>query len=77
VRESIRRVRSALFHEAEDGRDVARLPALLAYEARIEGVREWPFDTPTLARFGLLVLLATGSWLGGAVVERVLGVVLD
>jgi hypothetical protein len=77
VRETIRRVRPALFHEAEGGRDVARLPALLAYEARIEGVREWPFDTPTLARFGLLVLLATGSWLGGAVVERVLGVVLD
>jgi hypothetical protein len=55
----------------------AALPGLLAYESRIEGVPEWPFDTPTLVRFGALVLLVTGSWLGGAVVERLLAVVLD
>jgi hypothetical protein len=55
----------------------AALPGLLAYESRIEGVSEWPFDTPTLVRFGALVLLVTGSWLGGAVVERLLGFLLD
>jgi hypothetical protein len=49
------------------------LPGLLAYEARLESVREWPFDTPTLLRFGALALLASGSWLGGALVERALG----
>jgi hypothetical protein len=54
-----------------------RLPALLAYEARIERVREWPFDVPSLLRFLLLALVAAGSWLGGAVVERMLGVFLD
>ena len=54
-----------------------RLPALLAYEARIERVREWPFDVPTLLRFLVLALVAAGSWLGGAVVERLLGVFLD
>jgi hypothetical protein len=54
-----------------------RLSALLAYEARIERVREWPFDVPTLLRFLILALVAAGSWLGGAVVERLLGVFLD
>ena len=54
-----------------------RLPALLAYEARIERVREWPFDVPTLLRFLALALVAAGSWLGGALVERMLGVFLD
>lgn len=55
----------------------ALLPGLLAYEARIEAVNEWPFDTPTLFRFGALAVIASGSWLGGAVVERMLGAVLD
>lgn len=52
------------------------LPGLLAYEARIESVREWPFDTPTLLRFAVVALIAMGSWLGGAIVERVLGAFL-
>lgn len=55
----------------------ARLPGLLAYEARIEEVREWPLDLPTVSRFGVLMFVALGSWLGGAVVERLLGVLLD
>jgi hypothetical protein len=49
-----------------------RLAELLAYEARIERVREWPIDLPILLRFSGLLALAVGSWLGGAVVERVL-----
>jgi hypothetical protein len=44
---------------------------LLAYEARIETVREYPFDIPTLARFAAFLLLPLGSWLGGALVERI------
>jgi hypothetical protein len=53
------------------------LAALLAWEARVESVREWPFDTPTLVRFALFLLIPLGSWLGGAVVERVVDLVLD
>ncbi len=54
-------------------RDAAqRLPALYAAETRTEAVREWPFDAPTLVRIGLYLLLGIGSWLGGAVVERLL-----
>jgi hypothetical protein len=54
----------------------AELEGLLAWEQRISEVREWPFDVSTLARFGALLALAIGSWLGGAVVERALGMAL-
>jgi hypothetical protein len=43
---------------------------LVAYEERTERVREWPFDAPTLFRFVLYLLIPLGSWLGGAVMER-------
>ena len=52
--------------------EVARLPGLLALEARIEGVCEWPLDTGSLVRFGFYVVLGLGSWLGAASVERLL-----
>mgnify|MGYP000099034232 CR=1 FL=1 len=38
---------------------------------------EWPFDAPTLTRFFLYVAIPLGSWLGGALVERLLGAALD
>jgi hypothetical protein len=49
-----------------------RLPALIALEARVDAVREWPFDAPSLLRFGLYLALGLGSWLGAAAVERLL-----
>ena len=55
----------------------ARLPPLLAYEARVTSVREWPFDTATLARFLVFLLVPLGSWLGGALVERLVDTLLD
>ena len=70
--------------EAKDASLAARpvaavdpLPGLIAYEARIERVNAWPFDVPTLVRFGAVLALVIGSWLGGALVERLLGLVLD
>lgn len=75
VRERIAGVRKAALVGGPQSA-VAELPGLLAYEARIEGVSEWPFDTPILLRFGALVILALGSWLGGALVERLLGAAL-
>ncbi len=59
-----------------DSTRLSRLPALLAYEARIESVREWPFDTSTLSRFGLFLLIPLASWIGGALVERMVDVAL-
>jgi hypothetical protein len=76
VRSEIMRVKESALRSG-DGTEASRLPGLLAYESRIEAVREWPFDISTLARFAALALLATGSWLGGAVVERLLSSVLD
>jgi hypothetical protein len=78
VRDRIVRARDvALGATPEPGGSAAvELPGLLAYESRIEAVSEWPFDVPTLLRFGALLTLAVGSWLGGAVVERLLGSML-
>jgi hypothetical protein len=55
----------------------AKMPGLLAYMEKIESVREWPFDAPTLTRFFLYVAIPLGSWVGGALVERLLGAALD
>jgi hypothetical protein len=72
VRRAIEDARNALAAggPGKDG-EAARLPALLAYEHRVTSVSEWPFDTPTLVRFALFLLVPLGSWLGGALVEHV------
>lgn len=77
VRTQIDRAKErALGAGAPDDPGASDLPGLLAWEARLLEVSEWPFDTGTRVRFAAVVLLAVGSWLGGAVVERVLGLVL-
>jgi hypothetical protein len=60
----------------ESDRAAPRLSALLALEARVEHAREWPLDMPTVFRFALYLALPLGSWLGGAIVERILGLVM-
>ena len=54
-----------------------RLPGLLAHEARLERVREWPLDFPSFLRFALYVLIPLGSWVAAAFVERALGAALE
>jgi len=46
------------------------LAEVVAYQHLIEGVREWPFDASTVLRFAFYLLIPLGSWLGGAMVER-------
>jgi hypothetical protein len=78
VREEIHRDRELVAKlGAESIEAGGRLPGLLAYVNQIESVREWPFDAPTLTRFFLYVAIPLGSWLGGALVERLLGAALD
>lgn len=78
VRAEIRRDRETVAALADGSQAAAtRLPGLLAWEQRVESVREWPFDAPMLMRFVLYLVIPLGSWLGGALVERVLGRVLD
>lgn len=78
VREDIRRSRELAAESGpESGPAGAKLPGLLAYKHEIDSVREWPFDAPTLTRFFLYVAIPIGSWVGGALVERLLGAALD
>ncbi len=74
----IRARREALFaNEGESAREAAmRLPALLALQQSVEGVRYWPFDVPTLARFAFYLAIGLASWTGSALVERLLGLAL-
>lgn len=46
------------------------LADLLAWRAYVESVPEWPFDAPTRLRFALYLAIPLGSWLGGALVEK-------
>jgi len=76
--EAIRTERaSTLAPRRADAPEDARLGNLLAYQAFVRSVREWPFDLSIVARSVLLILLGAGSWLGGALVERLLDVLLD
>jgi hypothetical protein len=68
VREAIRQARAELLSAAGGSGSAARMPGLLAYEHRIASVREWPLDPPQIARFGIMIAVGLGSWLGGAVV---------
>jgi hypothetical protein len=78
VREEIRLDRDLVARRESGSAEAgARLPGLLAYAKTIESVREWPFDAPTLTRFFLYVAIPIGSWIGGALVERLLGAALD
>jgi hypothetical protein len=75
-RAALREARASAADLSRDGARLARVADLLALQARLDAVREWPFDTSTLVRVTLYVLLPLGSWLGGALVERLLGRVL-
>jgi hypothetical protein len=55
----------------------ARLGNLIQYLEFVKSIREWPFDLSIVARSVLLVVLGAGSWLGGAIVERLLSLALD
>lgn len=62
----------AVVSERVDPTAATRLPGLVAYEARIQAVREWPFDNSTLMRVGAYVLIPTIPWFGQAVVNDLL-----
>jgi hypothetical protein len=78
VRTEILRDRDAVRAGDRDvSRAAQRLPGLLAYEARVASAREWPFDASTLVRFALYLSIPLFSWLGGALVERLVDQLLD
>lgn len=80
-RAEIGRVNRALAGErasllAGEAAQPGRIADLAAWRALVEAVPEWPVTLPTLLRSGLFVLIGIGSWLGGALVERILEAVL-
>jgi hypothetical protein len=60
-----------------DASTQGRLTDLLAYKNQVESTQEWSFDSSTLVRFGLYLLIPVASMVGGALVERVVDMVLD
>ena len=73
LRTEIRAERGSLLEpRRSDSGDSGRLAGLLAYYDLVERAPEWPFDAPVVLRLSLFVLLGLGSWLGGALVERLL-----
>jgi hypothetical protein len=71
LRERIRSEYSAAIEEARSEPDAgSQLAGLIAYYDLIERAPEWPFDAPMVVRLALFATLGLGSWLGGAVVER-------
>jgi hypothetical protein len=87
-----RRVKAAKAEELDwcrqsmrDGRDALKsgdseaksLAEIVAYKTVIENIRNWPFESSTLVRFTLYLLIPLGSWVGGAFVERALDMFLS
>jgi hypothetical protein len=71
------RARLRTAREAFDaGDDRGRIDELVAWEARIAAVREWPLDASAYQRFGLYLLIPLGSWSGGALAERLIDALL-
>ena len=66
-RQSLKVSRDALKSGAGEQQSIAEI---VAYKTMIENIRNWPFDSPTLVRFTLFLLIPIVSWLGGAFVER-------
>ncbi len=82
VDEAIRGQRRALLtpgdpNHVTDGPPAASLADLLAYRELVTSVREWPLDATTIARFGLYVAIGLGSWVGAAMVERLVDALLS
>jgi hypothetical protein len=57
--------------------DSLSLADLIAYRDLVSRTHEWPFETAALRRFGFYLLIPLLSWVGGALVERFVGLALD
>lgn len=58
------------------GSEPPGLADLLAYRAFVEALPEWPFNARIRTRVLLYAAIPLGSWLGGALVERLLDTAL-
>lgn len=56
-------------HASTHADAATKLQGLLAYEKRIEDVREWPFDQTTALRLSAYLLIPAIPWFGQAIVQ--------
>ena len=63
--------------EAAENPASGQLADLIAYKGMIEATREWPFGASTVIRVLFFMALGIGSWVGAAIVERLLGAALE
>ncbi len=68
LRDEIDLARSGLMSDPSAS---SKLQGLLAYEARIDSAREWPFDQTILMRVGASALILTIPWFGAAIASLV------
>lgn len=71
-REALARLSAEIRAARDDPQALERRAALLTLRQHTEAAREWPFDLGTLGRFALYAGIGLGSWVGGALVERLL-----
>jgi hypothetical protein len=73
LRQKIRVERASIITDASDDEGSSpRLANLIAYYQLIDQAREWPIDAAKLLRFFMYLLIGLGSWMGSAMVERLL-----
>jgi hypothetical protein len=79
VGEAIRRARNDRLDGAvrSPGTPPGTLADLVQYDGYLRSIREWPFDLSMVSKSLLFILLGCGSWIGGALAERLLGLLLD
>lgn len=79
VRTSIASFRDEVLHGTNpttSNNAAHRLTGLVAYEARLEKTSEWPIDLPTLGTFSFYLAIPVFSWVGGALMERVIDILI-
>jgi hypothetical protein len=58
------------------GAELQQLLPLLAYQREISSVSSWPFDLGVLTRLGLYMVIPPLTWLGAALLEKLLDLYL-
>jgi hypothetical protein len=77
LRQEIRVERKLTIERAADDKLASpRLANLIAYYQLVNQAREWPIDAANLLKFFVYLIIGLASWLGGAIVERLLEITL-
>jgi hypothetical protein len=71
-RQELERIRQQIAALARAGGEPSypALAPLLTYRREIAAAPEWPFDLSIVARFGLYLIIVPLTWIGAAVIER-------